>query len=262
MGQGEVDIFWKKHGHSVSFILRSIRVTFTLAAYVIGLSDAVFGNVPWKLIPTGISTGLTSSVGNIYVEMLLRCIVPTTAWRVLIGTIMLNCSINLLTSTYCLYSTMVIFQRRMLQQPCDSSLLNLFREVQLLNLRYNDLHKYLIVPGILLEGLFLPAVTEFILIAHWRKMDTVSIITVADSCFDGVVMILLCFHFAVKVYVANESSLKARKNVHFGKLWRRYWKSFKTLKIFFFVNNFFERLTPLIILQFAINLTINLVLLA
>lgn len=143
-----------------------------------------------------------------------------------------------------------------------------YREIQLLCKLYGELFQNQLIGGYVLETPMVFVVCAYILIANWSQLPSVAKFVLANAVLMCIGIFLYVFHFAVKVYTESNTMKKTACNGNLvtftngrgGKLAKRYWKSMPIVKVGIFNGNFFDEVTPLVILQFSVSTTTNLVL--
>lgn len=263
--------FWRKQSSFIRFVVKWVCSSLQVTSFLLTLSEVVFPNVPWKVVPSTLTAPLGSLVSSNVIRILLRSSVTLvysmTAMRIWVNFVAINWLLNLLTGTYLLYSSLILFQRkvdefeRSPQSKDPLPLVQLYREIQLLHLQYNSIHRFLLVPGTLVQAICLICITGSTLVLYGNKLDIVSNICMGYSWLDGIFLILLCFHFAVKVHFTSKVILTTGRKLKRTAAWKRYWMSFPAMKVFICSGNFFEKITPVRVLDLGITLTINFVLL-
>lgn len=191
----------------------------------------------------------------------------------IINHMVLDSCLVIIATTYCLLSTLIAFERSFHQMKNRSKGITMYREIQLLCAIYNELNK----GGIIQAFILIPVVTLSVALTtslgHFDQIDTVSFCAFMDAAGISLLWICTCFHFAMKIFARSEDILKKKlwswndsnpsENARNGstKIWKADWRSMPVVKIFFFGNNFFEKSTQLVILDFVINNTVTLMLL-
>lgn len=150
------------------------------------------------------------------------------------------------------------------------SITGFYREVQLLFQRYNEIHKGDMIPLYILASISSFCVGTYPVITKYKELDIVSIFIGGNIWATSLILMRTCFYVPILVYgkssflTSGKNFMLASKNLNgsagSAKMLRKYWKSFPPAKIFFFSSNFFEGKTPLVILDFAINVTVNMIL--
>lgn len=192
--------------------------------------------------------------------------------------------LNVLIIIFCLHSTLITFRHL-----CSTSVLTvssshipkIYREIQLLFLRYNEIHKNLVIPLIISCMMISFCCAAYPLISKRVHLDSFVAFLLANVWLTSIVILRTCFTIPLAVHVTSSEvtsgkglsqALKLHHNNTVApsnkltpsgwsiKLMRKYWESFPTVKIHFSAN-FFERRTPLLILDFCITITVNLILL-
>lgn len=146
------------------------------------------------------------------------------------------------------------------------------RQVPLLCTVYNELHKSLLTPLVVLNCGIGTAVSLFILMTTILEKEMQILVVFCNLLLISISLLLLAFQFAAKFYVGNKQFVITQFNWkhdevsnHFESrrdrdVMKRYCRCYPILKIFCFESNYFEGNTSLVVLNFSINCAINLVL--
>ncbi|CAL8132157.1 unnamed protein product [Orchesella dallaii] len=170
---------------------------------------------------------------------------------------------------YCLLHYLKILKKRL---ELNSSVLStqdvykIYRQVQLLAFCYNDIHKRILtmVTTALLQ--FVCIIGLFALIKFGGELIQPQFLMFAGLVVESVLYIFDS-EGGVKasVFSASKDLLHSRNCVSIGinqnsKWVRRFTKSLPVLKIQFGSGNYFDELTPLVLIDFSINQTVSLLL--
>lgn len=136
-----------------------------------------------------------------------------------------------------------------------------YRKIQLLFSAYNDIHKRGVMPLAIFLTIVTFAVGAYPLISQFDELDLVLVIILINVWAMAFTVLRTCFYITAFVHSESGDIIGEKRGLGNSKLLRKYWNSFPTMKIYFFETNYFETGTSLVILDFAINMTINLVLL-
>lgn len=118
------------------------------------------------------------------------------------------------------------------------------------------------------------SVSTFTIVSSWESLNTITAVVFVNGLIASIVGAFLCFYFATKLFMESKDFVKTQgcissnggyvtlgyeclKRQH---LLKKYWRSFPVLKIFFFETNFFERSTPLVILNLSLNVEVSMIL--
>lgn len=174
---------------------------------------------------------------------------------------LLHVTVSFLASFFSLRCSLILLK-------CRSGNVQLFREIQLLCRLYNSVHQHHIIPGTVIIGVMIYTVCLYTLVISWSHLDLKTLLIFSNSLAIGTAIILACFHLACRINTESKQFLETWntfKEIKGGSkrklaILRRYTKSIQPLKIYFFESNFFERMTPVVILNFAMTAAINLIL--
>lgn len=143
-----------------------------------------------------------------------------------------------------------------------------FREINVLLNIYNDIASFYIMPAYILIGTTGFFFSLYAVVARLDELDIGTIAIFSSALAVSGAEVVGCFHWAKKI---NSDSKLMRKNafpvngtvvdwsLYKRKMGKRYFKSFPELRVYF-GNNFFERVTPLVMLDFSINQALSLIL--
>lgn len=145
------------------------------------------------------------------------------------------------------------------------------RHFQILTDTYNKLVKMTIAPIILVLSPLLICATTYTLMILGTKIDALSLVALVTWFGIGLSHNFICFYFAVKVYKTSKSIVQKRTlfgykqsnkwtSGYFTRLLKMYWRSFPQVRIYFWDGNYFDECTCLVILQFSVDIAINLIL--
>lgn len=133
--------FWGKQSSFLRFTLKWFRSSLHTTAVLPSVSEVVFQNVPWKVVPTSLNTLLKSLVCSHSLRQLLRSTITLIySMKILANLVMINWLLSLLTGTYLLYSSIILFGRKVekmletspsLETPIP--IVHFYREIQLLH---------------------------------------------------------------------------------------------------------------------------------
>lgn len=193
-------------------------------------------------------------------------------------------TLNILVICFCLHSTLLLFSQSLPSQNGNlHRVAKMWREVQLIFKRYNGIHQKELMPMEIIFVICSFSGAAYPLISMYKKLDMIVILICGNVWSISLLAMRTCLSLPMKVFADGEvivsgkglyklfgesegkskSLFKSCKNdakLISTSLARKYWDSLPKQKIYFFSNNFFERKTPLVILDFAINILVNLIL--
>lgn len=149
----------------------------------------------------------------------------------------------------------------------------MYREIQILCDVYNEIHKRVVVPFLIISFVMGISISRFMLISKSVERSIQNMLVFGPAVFISLVATLLAFQLAVRLYVESSTLLAKNhswqnhqiagrmRNQKKRQIMQRYCRSFPVLKIFFFERNFLEGNTTLNILDFSNNGATNLILL-
>lgn len=252
------------------------RVTFTLPSIAFPISVAFFPFAPWRHVPAGIlrSISIINISGSLFTQILVKvtqgCISFAYSYAVVYlctNRYLLLIILSIFASQASLIYMVHAFKIRVTKRNQIQNSVRMYREIQLLCSLFNELHKLHVIPASILIAMVGTSVSLFMLVSRRVDKDFQITFLFGNCLVLGIAVILLGFHFAVKLYSDNRNLLilqpylRNTKTSTERRMMRKYWRSLPLLKIFFFQSNFFESTTPLVILDFSMNLAINLILL-
>lgn len=267
-----------------------ITVRGFISAILFGLVAFLLPNSPANLFPAILyaQPQLTTNEWNVWNMILqvliifrkiLAGILAYSALRILNSTVMFVFIIHILICVYSLISALkftrqMIFNRKDLF--CVAKVQKMFREVQLLFKLYNEMHKSTVFIALILYTNLAFATCGYILVTKHSELNIVYGLILINIWYLQVMLILTCLNLPKQTYVVSKvitngtglsESLRkvkvilGRNEVKSKKQLECFWKSCPPLKILISSGNFFERATPLVLLNFSINLMVNLILL-
>lgn len=161
----------------------------------------------------------------------------------------------------------------------------IYRQIEILVLHYNTIHRKLLLPYSILGGVVCTSIPAFVLISKSRQLHFSAALIFTNLILIGINFTLVCLHFPARL---NKKSLKTisvlktkalssmqcfevksvcgRGNNSITctacsrKLLRKYLRSMSPLKIRFLHSNFLDRLSPLVFFKFSIRVAIQLTL--
>lgn len=245
-----------KYTKTISTSIKVFIVAYQLLGLSLGLSDAFWPATTWKLVPLAVSKSYQSIP---MIRMLLNFLYTYISTKKMANLAMLHVTINFLASFFSLHCFIIFMKQRFKN-------VQMYREVQLLCRLYNAVHQHHIIPGTLIIGIMLFTVCIYTLVSSWSQLDLKLLLIFSNALAIGTGVILFSFHLAARVNSESEQFLRSgltHAEWKGGKRWgilKRQWRSLPVLRIYFFEHSFFERMTPLVILNFAITISINLIL--
>lgn len=115
--------------------------------------------------------------------------------------------------------------------------------------------------------------SAFILTTRFEELHFTGFSIFSNAWLLGTMIILFCFHFPASVFRTSGSTLRQckiatrlvvvkskRSNWEQVRLLSKYWRSFPTIRIYFFNRNYFGKLTPLVLFKFSSRISINMML--
>lgn len=250
-----------------------MRSSIGFVCIMLSTSGLLFPKAPWALLPRcffGTEIPFLFLQNNRYGHLALSIgqravsfLFTYASWRSLCNIGIVCCVINLTIATYCLSAALATFQwkcKRVNMHPTD--LCGMYRRIQILCKFYNELHKWYIIMGFIIYMPACVSVCIYLVAARWNELDLMSLLMFSNYAQAASVTIMFVFQFAVKVFMYSSEAVRSGipKSTKQTALAKRYWKSFSVAKIMFFSSNYFESTTPMIIMDFAVNQAINLVL--
>lgn len=185
-------------------------------------------------------------------------------------------ALHLIIITASLNSSLILLQHGIKVQACSRPPPLIYREIQLLFQCYNEISKGLLMPTIILYNILSLCVSSYPLISEYDKMESIFTFFFLINILVVAIMVLFtCLGLPGEVYKTGKElvgGVGIEANVDYlrnrvgccreVRIVKKFWKSCPNVKIFFFSSSFFERCTQLSILDFAINITVNLILLS
>lgn len=279
--------YWARNIHCrfVKFLIQVFGIMMPVLQVVFAASVAIHPYVPWKFLPDLVleKFGILNfggKSGMLFEEMARR----------IIGFLHAYVTLNLSTNRYLLVIVISVFSGQgsllLMVQAFEKLatkhsrhvhgkmkvIVIMNREIRIICGVYNEMHKLIVTPSLIVTFVISIAVPMFMLVSKSVVKDLQNVLLFGFIEVIGVTFILLAFQLAVNLYVESNKlfvgkgsqrhdemtgHLQSNKERH---LIKRYSRSFPVLKIFFFESNYFEGNTTLNILTFAINCSIQLIL--
>ncbi len=205
------------------------------------------------------------------IERLCSFIVTYVVWRIVCNLGILSVVISMLVATFSLHATLEIFKRQVFYGTATFyATYKIFREIQLICGLYNEYHKHSVQFGFVLMAPATLAISTFLVISRWEVLDSLALVIFSNFMVTMAAIIILIFRYAVKVYTSSKfirevvckREMVTLFRTEYGKrkLNVKMWKSLVDLKVYFGGRNYFDRMTCLVLLDFAIGMAINLML--
>jgi len=180
--------------------------------------------------------------------------------------------VNFITIVFCLKCAITAFRRQVaLTAQVTPKQIMIYREVQILIDNFNLSHKTFMMGFIVFSVVITIVLSASLFILSSESLDLGAVLVIGPI-FMNTMITLDSFRIPAAIHSYSsetkkwlESNVFARIAVDgndkaFLRCARKYWKSFPPFKIQFFSSNFFEKLTPLVILDFCLSLVINIAL--
>lgn len=279
--------FWRNIEYRDLIVLgiNGNRTSFTVLILAFATSVAVFPFCPWRLIPATILKQLDLIFGNgvrggfILADVTRRLVGCVYSYVVM----SLSCNRVLIVLSMCFFASqsslvyMLVALKRHLKANAEhfaghsrkvDFIVGIYREIQLLCGLHNHLHKMTLMPVTIINTISVFSVSFFILMSRKITTDFLTTLIFGNCVLLAIGIMLLIFHLCVKLYLESQDILMMQQDLVFegpnfqrqSKLAKKYWRSFTVFKVFFFETNYFDGSTPLVILDFALDCVINLIL--
>ncbi len=196
-----------------------------------------------------------------YSYITMKLMVNLAAYIILIST---------LIPTFCIYACLKSVHRQLKQAKFPKDILQslqLYREVQLLCRMYNSIHKNILLPGEIFSAICCFSIPAFVLITRWAQLDLTAMLIFTNATNVAICLMLGCFHFAAQLNDKSQLVIHTLKR----KLEKcKFSFQVRTLKMHVrilnplriqFMGNFFDSLTPVVIIKFSVDLLVQLILL-
>ncbi|CAL8097968.1 unnamed protein product [Orchesella dallaii] len=147
-----------------------------------------------------------------------------------------------------------------------------YREVQLLIEIFNDIHKNFMMGFIIFSVIITTIVSANLLVLSNTTLDFGAILVIGPIFLNTLITMGVSFRVPAAIFsLSKDTLIWTRSNVlsriprekdkAFYNWAKIYWRSFPSFKIQFFAANYFEKRTPLVIMDFCFIQVINLALL-
>lgn len=277
--------YWRhvvSYRNVVILALHITRLCLLLNSFVQAITALICSSCPWRIVPLGIYQGVAQcelGIDHTLMELIGKCFAALFAfvtWCIWDNQALILLSLSF-TSAHCILYYMVLAMKRHLRSVDTSKysswkpdiVVQMFREAQLLCAIYNDIHKRHMIPLSMVMAVAGSSISLFALVSRWSNMDLKTVLVFGNGVAMGINVVVITFRLAVKLRVESNmiKPLFVRRERNNGidkkssRILQRYWKSFPAFRVSFFETNFFDRNTPLVMLHFIFDGTINLILL-
>lgn len=268
--------------------LRLFQTCLQRFPILMGIRSFVFPLSPARLLPSFFFKGFGIPFpGNLVLGTLRRFlngIFTLGAMQVGCNCCLIAISLSSLVCPFALNALLVNFRSILRSKKDVLETVLVYRETQLAFFRFNEVHQRELMPFLISLVVVTFSVSSYILVAFHQNAMGIIIVLVIIMLVMSFAVLGTCFTLMMYVDVTSSSIISSRKGLleaflkqgqHYSrkgsssgvngtsfsfKLLRKFWKSFPPLRIYFFSNNFFEKGTPLNVLNFSINLTVNFIL--
>lgn len=269
--------YWKnlKYRKLIVATLHLLRISFQWINISYTISIAFMPESPWRVVPTVVYSGLQYCIintcdptGGILVDLSWRamnCICLYVTLYVCCSHILDLVTLSFLTSQSSLCFMIVALKRFLSTDTrweftCESKLnttVGMLREIQLLFLQYNRMHKRRVIPAVIILLVIDASVSLFVMVTSLGTLEVESMLIFGNEVAISLIIILLVTQGAAKshtesttlmklqgaTYNFNGKSIIFRRESGRGRAMARYWRSVPVFKIYFFETNFFEKET-------------------
>lgn len=282
--------YWRRNVEYRKFVVFGLllfRTVLPLVSFAIAASLAFNPYHPWRLIPQQILvqfdkiTSCRWSFAYVVIEIIRRLLSFTYSFivlRLLLNHCLIFLTLELTLAQTSLFWMLLAWKRSILSNfsimggvEVLDGITGWFRETQIFCNFYNCTYQRQVIPAIIILAVVGFTSSLFALVSAWDTLGFQTVVIFGDSVIGTGAVILLVFHLAIIINAESKNlcgfqfpleQLNKSAVAKFKKsTLLRYWRSFPVLKIFFFESNYFESGTTLEILNFAINCSINLILL-
>lgn len=258
----------------VAFGIQQFRSSYISIAILFGITGGIMPKAAWSHLPKFFFNKISTISGN---NSSMQMVIDTgyrvfsswynyVTWRFYSNYCILGTSVALLTTSFCLYSTLIVLQRKLQNKVGVQrvNLLKIYMEIQLLTAVYNETNKMFVAPAFVLIPSMGFCFCVYTLIMWFDQLDVTSILVFSNGMAVSVATLVLCFHFAAKMHITSARIKKdfvtrGRGNCSPSE-WRRCCMVLSPVKVYIGSGNFFERLTQPVIFDFWVTNTISLIL--
>ncbi len=285
-------LYWKndKTLKVVHYMCKIMTCSLQVQSLVQSLSCAVIPNVSWNLVPLAVFNYFAITTDkclvNVAFELFKRVVLFLYSYvtlRLYTNYAATNMLLDMFIPSFCLTASLKVLQRKLTWSKSSKSLfrsMQQYGQLQLLCTIYNNIHRKVLMPILIIGGILSSSGAAFILISSSSSIHFSAFLIFANLYGIGVSILFVCFYFAANFNKLSVVTLaKFRKYlVHSRydtsnfkefalfnemskrKLIRKFLRSMRPLKIKFIHGNYFDRLTPLVFFKFSMRLAINLTL--
>lgn len=236
---------------------------------VFALSCALFPMAPWN--PFKMFCRKASDLTRLWMP-LVTFVYTYMSMRVITNFATISILLNLLISPFCLSSTLSVFKCKMKFVRSTSQfleLMQLYREIQILTGIYNGIHRTSLLPVYISIAIMCFSGAIYVLVAGYQQMDILAKIIFSNGLLMGVMIIIVCLRYPVKLNCGSRGILKtlvvALRIVKDGNLLspaqlQKHRVSLRYVRISFLHCNFIDRYTPFVLFHFSLRTAIKLML--
>lgn len=232
------------------------------------VSSVLVPELPWNHLP--VRTASRFSLWLVDMCKSLACFVTNYyIWKVHFNIIALAAYFQIPVVGLVIYSFVVSNSKQQVTNTDGmKSKILLYKSIQTLCQIDNNIHGGLIMETVLISIGGLNVLGLFGLIKQHSRLGFFDILVFSTGCVLSTVVIVFCFRFQALLHAKTEQ-LTRQQMLHDlilldGYARKFYRKSIRALRCFratFGPNSYFEQTTPLVILNFCISVSINLILL-
>lgn len=251
----------------ISVLATLFEISMRLLDVLMPLVSAILPDSPWNVFaaPYVLLAEYVPQHPNFdYLLKITMYLSNYIYWRLMMDFIVMSYVVNFMVGVYALKCCLSLFQY--LTAFVNPENLKIYRELQMLTNLYNITHRSSCMVGIVLLSIMACITYTFSWVGNFRELHPANTITSMVLANAVSTQILVVFRISADVF---KTSCHVHKQIRGqlangrcgnGKWLRKFWKSCPLLKVEFF-GNYFDRTTPLVILQFCVNQTVSLILL-
>ncbi len=185
-------------------------------AIVHAFTTALDPTVPWNLLPISISSLIPTSseyylnLPLIFLRRILIFIYIYVSMKIYSDIAITNNMVNLFIPTFCFTTCLKVVQKQLKFNKVPENLfkcLKTYREIQLIVIIYNSIHRKVLFPLLLIAGIMCLSGSAYVLISVSTQMQVTAILIFVNLFVVGIACILICFYFAALRYKISVSTL-------------------------------------------------------
>lgn len=216
--------YWRNvdYRRFVIIVLGLFRITLPLASITIAISLAILPYSPWRFLLIAIlnSFSVLSGGNNIIEEIIRRAaslIFTYLSLHLCVNHYLTIASTTFFSAQSSIFWMVLAFKKLFATnnslgwvESCRNvyTTVTMFREIQVLCVVFNQKHKILVMPTLIIVADMTTSVSIFVLVSSWGNMNLPTAIIFGNMLLMGLGVVLLLFLLAVKVFTESKKLLR------------------------------------------------------